>query len=771
MAWTNNNGQIRVGVRQTLINNQSQILYSLVTSGLSLNLDSSNSQSYSGSGVTWTDLTGNGNNGVLTGGVSYNSGLITLDGVDDYIEFDNNNLLYNAWGGEFTQEFSIRLKGNAPSLKTIFRVDDWSRISISISTSQIVFKIGYDNGSTQSDTLNVNYQFNYNQWYVIGIVWSKLNTQKIYVNGLLVGQRTPTLSNYAGVLSTSGGANIGRGHSSPYTNNINCDISTFRHYNRVLSDSEILENYNFIKSRFGHSVSTPILDTYSGSLAAYSLRKLKTGATSSVRVRRSSDNSEQNIGFNSIGELDTSALLSFVGSGNGFVKTLYDQSGSGLNMTQTTAARQPQIVSSGVLITSEGRVAMQYDGLDDYMINFNSNFSGEDKSITTVNVVDVLTAKYSEILSMGYSSSGTGLEFFTNLILGSATQYYAGKRDNGGNIKTTSFGVVTTGIQLLTSYSSGTTNNARKNGSLILSNYDVNVGNITIDNISIGALVRNGIGGYSNIKSMEVIIYPSDKSSSISGIENAINSYYNLWGGISGDGLVLNLDANKTTSYIGTGTNWVDISGNGNNGVLVGSIAYSPSNSGVMVLDGIDDYINCGTLGNFGSSLSSNSITMEFAFKSSYTAGIRQFGTINSGSSTLLAINFNRDENDNYSSGKTTFSLRDNNGLTLGVSMNTNIYTNNYFVVTVSRNISTNVVKFYVNGVPVNVTVGGVGFNSNPVTFSNFQYPFAIGALNNRGNIVNYINSSIPFFRMYNTLLTDAEVLRNFNALKSRFGL
>ena len=756
---------VRIGWRP-YVNNQSQILYSLVTSGLSLNLDSTNIQSYSGTGLNWTDLTGNGNNGVLTGGVSYNSGLMTLDGVDDYIEFNNNNLLYNAWGGDFTQEFSIRLKGNAVTDKTIFRVDDWTRIWSQISSSQFKFIIGYSN---PVDTLNINYQFNYNQWYVIAIVWSKLNTQKIYINGVLVGQRTPTISTYTGVTGTSGGANIGRGHSSPYSNNINCDISTFRHYNRVLSDVEILENYNFIKSRFGHLVSTPILDTYSGSLAAYSLRKLKTGALSSVRVRRSSDNSEQNIGFNSIGELDTSALLSFVGSGNGFVTTFYDQSGSGLNMTQTTSTRQPQIVSSGVLITSDGRVAMQYDGVDDYMINFNSNFSGEDKSITTVNVVDVLTAKYSEILSMGYSGSGSGLEFFTNFILGSGTQYYAGKRDNSGNLKTSTFGVVTTGQQLLTSYSSGTTNNNRKNGSLI-NTFDVNVGNITIDNISIGALVRNTIGGYSNIKSMEVIIYSTDKSSSISGIENSINSYYNLWGGIVNSGLVLNLDANKTTSYSGTGTNWIDISGNGNNGNLVGSIAYSSSNSGVMVLDGIDDYINCGTLGNFGSSLSSNSITMEFAFKSSY-AGIKQFGTINSGSSTLLAINFNRDENDNYSSGKTTISLRDNNGLTLGVSMNTNIYTNNYFVVTVSRNISTNVVKFYVNGVPVNVTVGGVGYNQNPVTFSNFQYPFAIGAINNRGNIVNYINSSIPFFRMYSRLLSDAEVLQNFNATKSRFGL
>ena len=86
--YLNNSGQTRLGWR-TLPVVTSSINYSLVTSGLSINLDSSNIQSYSGTGVNWTDLTGNGNNGVLTGGVSYNSGLMTLDGVDDYIEFNN----------------------------------------------------------------------------------------------------------------------------------------------------------------------------------------------------------------------------------------------------------------------------------------------------------------------------------------------------------------------------------------------------------------------------------------------------------------------------------------------------------------------------------------------------------------------------------------------------------------------------------------------------------------------------------------------------------
>ena len=62
---------------------------------------------------------------------------------------------------------------------------------------------------------------------------------------------------------------------------------------------------------------TPLLDLYSGSAAAYSLRKLKTGATASIRVRRSSDNEETNIGFNADGTLDTTTLLSFAGSFNG----------------------------------------------------------------------------------------------------------------------------------------------------------------------------------------------------------------------------------------------------------------------------------------------------------------------------------------------------------------------------------------------------------------------------------------------------------------------
>ena len=87
------------------------------------------------------------------------------------------------------------------------------------------------------------------------------------------------------------------------------------------------------------SVSRRLLTSYSGSL---------------IRVRRSSDNNEQDIGYSAAtGLLDTASLLSFVGAGNGFVTKVYAQSGgSTKDFVQTTAAAQMRIVNAGSLVTA-----------------------------------------------------------------------------------------------------------------------------------------------------------------------------------------------------------------------------------------------------------------------------------------------------------------------------------------------------------------------------------------------------------------------------------
>jgi hypothetical protein len=116
------------------------------------------------------------------------------------------------------------------------------------------------------------------------------------------------------------------------------------------------------------SVGTLLLDLYPFASGAYSLRKLRTAYSGNcIRVRRSSDNTEQDFGFVS-GYLDTASMLTFVGSNNGFVTTWYDQSGNARNAVQTTAANQPQIVSAGATIDIGGKPSLKFDGSNDQLI-------------------------------------------------------------------------------------------------------------------------------------------------------------------------------------------------------------------------------------------------------------------------------------------------------------------------------------------------------------------------------------------------------------------
>jgi len=113
-------------------------------------------------------------------------------------------------------------------------------------------------------------------------------------------------------------------------------------------------SFRFYGSGVPEQVSSLLLDTYPAAVA-WSLRKLSGGYTgAAIRVRRSSDDTEQDIGFDG-NDLDTTSLLSFVGAGNGLVTTIYDQAGAGFNFTQTNPVRQGRIVNSGVVNTLNGK--------------------------------------------------------------------------------------------------------------------------------------------------------------------------------------------------------------------------------------------------------------------------------------------------------------------------------------------------------------------------------------------------------------------------------
>lgn len=120
------------------------------------------------------------------------------------------------------------------------------------------------------------------------------------------------------------------------------------------------------KSSTKETIEAPIREYYSipdpNGPVYYSLRKLNTSYTGyCVKVRRSSDNTTQDIGFVN-GVIDTTSLLSFCGSGDGFVDTWYDQGTHGWNLTQSTMASQPQIVSSGSVILENNKPTLLSDG-------------------------------------------------------------------------------------------------------------------------------------------------------------------------------------------------------------------------------------------------------------------------------------------------------------------------------------------------------------------------------------------------------------------------
>ena len=103
------------------------------------------------------------------------------------------------------------------------------------------------------------------------------------------------------------------------------------------------------------AITTAILDRVTTApWSAHSIRKLRAAyAGNAFRVRRASDNAEQDIGFSADGRLDTSALLTFCAATNGFVTTWYDQTGNNRHLVQLTAASQPQIVNAGAVLRQD----------------------------------------------------------------------------------------------------------------------------------------------------------------------------------------------------------------------------------------------------------------------------------------------------------------------------------------------------------------------------------------------------------------------------------
>ena len=145
--------------------------------------------------------------------------------------------------------------------------------------------------------------------------------------------------------------------------------------------------------------------------AAYSTRQLLNAYKGPLlQVRRSSDNTTLDIGATTSGALDTASMLSFVGSGNGFVTTWYDQSGNGYDLTQSTTSRQPQIVTAGSIIGVNGLGVPALQGSN----SAQRNLTGSVGSVSTtplsmygvVNITNVSTTN-TRVWSVGVGTTSS----------------------------------------------------------------------------------------------------------------------------------------------------------------------------------------------------------------------------------------------------------------------------------------------------------------------------------------------------------------------------
>jgi hypothetical protein len=281
------------------------------------------------------------------------------------------------------------------------------------------------------------------------------------------------------------------------------------------------------RQHFGSGASyVGLLDTYPGAAAAYSLRLLKSDYTgNAIRVRRSSDNAEQNIGFDGSGNLDTSTLTSFCGSGNGFVTTWYDQSGNSRDIIQSTAANQPQIVNAGAIIQMSGLSSatpcMQFDGVNDSLSILNSFANtyplfvfATSQCNSSINRL-VWTAGNTTLDASSFGGGPDSLNANTFKYFGSFNQATVNSVFTNGKI----------GLNI--SYYDDGTGNYYVYGNNSSSGSNTNT-NPIVDNFSVGSLRRLNILYYATI-SNEVVVYPSNQTSNLSGIKSNINSYYGIY--------------------------------------------------------------------------------------------------------------------------------------------------------------------------------------------------------------------------------------------------
>ena len=237
---------------------------SIISDGLIFYLDAANTRSYSGSGTFWYDLSGTGNTAYLINGPSFSgaggSSIISCDGTNDYIEvIDNLSLDFGL--NNFTVEYWAKKTEATTGYENIWGPNKWNTGGLP-GTNEWLMSIGsafgangdefgfyIESGSTIYGITNSTYTLLNNWKQYLGVRSGE--SLLLYSNGVAIGTSSPSGMSSSTSVNNVSGRNLRINNSALDQLYTKADNAILRIYNRALSATEILQNYNATRKRFG----------------------------------------------------------------------------------------------------------------------------------------------------------------------------------------------------------------------------------------------------------------------------------------------------------------------------------------------------------------------------------------------------------------------------------------------------------------------------------------------------------------------------------------
>ena len=218
------------------------------TDNLVLHYNPGMTESYSGTGTSLIDLSGNGLNGTMSN-LSYSNPAFTFNGTNSQVRIPDNTAL-EPGTGSWTIEVWFK---NAGTSGTVIGKYNNGGNSANISYAlrlmgSNVIRADFSNGTTAQTT--DNYTFTANNWVQMVYVWDKTNNNiYTYSNGLL--KQTKAITITGGILNASTNLFLGSYNGGEYAQYFNGQMGIVRLYKKALNATEVLANYNTNKATYG----------------------------------------------------------------------------------------------------------------------------------------------------------------------------------------------------------------------------------------------------------------------------------------------------------------------------------------------------------------------------------------------------------------------------------------------------------------------------------------------------------------------------------------